>query len=1531
MTPDTKPPTKPIGAAMVIGGGIAGIQASLDLAESGIKVYLVERNSAIGGHMAQLDKTFPTNDCAMCIISPKLAEAGRHLNIEILTNTQVQAVSGEAGAFQVTVNRQPRYIDEAKCTACAECVKVCPVRIPNDFQAGLAERRAAYKLYPQATPNAYAIDKRGMAPCRDACPTHQRAQGYIALIREKRFADAYKAIKEDNPFPSVCGRVCNHKCETACSRNMVDKPVSIMALKRFVADWHARQEGAGQGTGKTPAADAERVAVVGSGPAGLTAAQDLALAGYHVTVFEALPVAGGMMRVGIPEYRLPAAALQSDIDEILALGVELRLNSPVTDLDRLFADGYKAVFLGMGAHKGRKLPIPGNDLPGTLINTEFLRAARLGSPPTVGKRVVVLGGGNVAFDTARTARRLGAEEVHVACLECRELMPANPLEISEAEEEGIVVHPARTFKRIVEKDGRAAGVELTEVNFRCFLPDGRPDMDVLEGTDHIIEADTVIWAIGQGPDLSWVAGVDQTRRRTLAVDSESMATNRPGVFAGGDVVTGTTWIVDAISAGHKAALGIDNYLRGHRGDTARPAPTYAPAVKLTQEEVDTRVERGEVVKRDRAESEVPHAAERLAVPFAEYDPGLTEEQAVAEAERCLSCGLCSECLRCVEACLPGAVTAATHGEVAISQTIDVGAIVMATGFDVYNARLSEEFGFGRFPNVVTSLQFERILSASGPTEGHVQRPSDGKEPVKVAWLQCVGSRDQNHAYCSSVCCMYATKEAVIAKEHSKGIEPHIFLMDMRAFGKGFDAYFDRARNEHGVKYTRCRISSLREDVATKNILIRYQDEDGEIRDETFDMVVLSVGLEPPRGAAALAETLGVGLTEAGFAAVREFAPLETSRPGIFATGPVVEPMDIPESVMQGSSAAAKALALLAPARDTLTRERVFPPERDVAAEPPRIGAFICRCGINIAGVVDVPAVVEYAKSLPGVAWAEESMFTCSQDSLRKITGRIQEHNLNRVIVASCTPRTHEPLFMETIREGGLNPFLFEMANIRDQDSWVHARDHDAATRKAKALVRMSVARAALLDPLNKQPLPLTHDALVVGAGPSGMTAALTLANAGFPVHLVEKEKELGGQVRNLYSTLAGGDPQAFIRGLEQAVADHPGITVYRDAELVASGGFVGNYKTTILSGKSSSNGDRRETTVEHGAFVIATGGQEYRGPEYALGKDTRIVTQQQLERMLAKDELPELKSVVMIQCVGPWDAPHATPRPTPTGLACAAAESGDISDIVTGSPTAFYCSRTCCGTAVKHAIALKRRSPKTQVTVLYKDIRTYGFKEVFYTEARDLGVIFVRFDEARRPVVRVDEGRLLVNARDPMLQDDVQWEPDLLVLSEATVPTEGAEKLSPLLKIPMSREGFFLEAHVKLRPVDFPSEGMYLSGMAHYPKFLDEAIAQGYAAASRAATILTKKELWVGGIVAVVDEKKCTGCLTCVRACPYDVPVIDYSRTGVGNIQGAATINVAACQGCGVCVAECPAKAIQLMHYRDDQVIAKADALLMPG
>ncbi|MER3543196.1 MAG: hypothetical protein C4311_01000 [Chloroflexota bacterium] len=454
-----------IGAVMVVGGGIGGMQASLDLAEAGFKVYLVESKSAIGGHMAQLDKTFPTNDCAMCTLAPRLVETGRHLNIDILTDTEVVSVDGEVGHFRVTLRRKPRYIDVTKCVGCGDCAQVCPVVIPSRFDEGLTVQRAAHRLYPQAIPAAYAIEKRGIAPCRDACPAGQRAQGYIALIREGRYEEALRVIKEDNPFPGICGRICNHRCETACNRNLVDEPLNIRALKRFVTDKvYAKPR-----VPRPPAERKypERVAIIGAGPCGLTAAQDLCKLGYGVTVFEALPVAGGMLRVGVPEFRLPTEIIEREVQDILDLGVELRLNTPITNLDAVFAQGFNAVLIAVGAHEGKKLPIPGADLPEVLVSTQFLKDVRLSDlgagadprPLIAGRRVLVLGGGNVAIDCARTAVRLGAAEVALACLESRETMPAHASEVAEAEAEGVKVYPSRSFTRILDQDGHVAGAE----------------------------------------------------------------------------------------------------------------------------------------------------------------------------------------------------------------------------------------------------------------------------------------------------------------------------------------------------------------------------------------------------------------------------------------------------------------------------------------------------------------------------------------------------------------------------------------------------------------------------------------------------------------------------------------------------------------------------------------------------------------------------------------------------------------------------------------------------------------------------------------------------------------------------------------------------------------------------------------------------------------------------------------------------------------------------------------------------------------
>jgi heterodisulfide reductase subunit A len=994
-----------VGAVLVVGGGIAGMQSSLDLADSGFKVYLVDKNPSIGGAMAQLDKTFPTNDCAMCIMAPKLVETGRHRNLELITNSEIDAVEGKAGNFKVRVSKRSRYVDETKCTGCGICTQKCPVEVMDDYNKGLKVRKAIYVEYPQAVPLIFSIDR----------------------------------------------------------------------------------------------------------------------------------------------------------------------------------------------------------------------------------------------------------------------------------------------------------------------------------------------------------------------------------------------------------------------------------------------------------------------------------------ENCIGCG------NCERHCKAGAIVYGQEGE---TQELNVGSIIVSPGFDEFDLLKKRiEYGYGKYPNVVSSLELERMLSATGPFGGMVLRPSDGEVVRKIAFIQCVGSRDRSigNPYCSSVCCMFAIKEAVIAQEHNPGLEATIFFMDMRAFGKEFDDYYVRAEKEHGIRFIRNnRISSIQENAETNNLSLTFIEE-GALKKEEFDMVALAVGMTGPRDAKELGRILGIGLNDYDFCSTDIlFSPLETSRPGIFVGGAFGAPKDIPDSVSEASGAAAKASSVISSQRGKLITVKEYPPEREVTGEEPKIGVFVCHCGINIGGTVDVPGVVEYAKALPNVAYAEHNLYTCSQDTQKKIKEKIEEHGLNRVIVASCTPRTHQPLFQNTVAEGGLNPYLFEMANIRDQCSWVHMHEPERATEKAKALVNMVVAKSELLEPLKRIPIDVTPSGLVVGGGLSGMTAAKELSRQGFKAYIVERDEALGGLMKRIHHELVGEekDIQKKLKMLIKEIESDDNIEVFTNASIKDLSGYLGNFKTTI-----DTPGEEKE--IEHGIVIVATGGQEHKPTEYLYGKNKNVQTQLEFEEKLSKDKKFKAKSIVMIQCVGCRN----DERP--------------------------YCSRVCCTEAVKNALKVKEISPDCDVYILFRDIRTYGFSEVFYEEAARQGVKFIRYDDETTPEVSDKKG-ITVKIKEPFLGEDIVLKPDLLVLSAATIPYPDNSELAQMLKVPLSKHGFFLEAHMKLRPVEFATEGVFLCGLAHSPKFFEECVAQASAAVSRAATILSKKTIESEGMVSSVDEEICSGCGTCIVICPFNA--ISKDENEIARVQAAL------CKGCGTCSASCPEKAVTISAFTDDQLIAQVKA-----
>ena len=836
------------------------------------------------------------------------------------------------------------------------------------------------------------------------------------------------------------------------------------------------------------------------------------------------------------------------------------------------------------------------------------------------------------------------------------------------------------------------------------------------------------------------------------------------------------------------------------------------------------------------------------------------------------------CGACRKICPTGAINFEDKEE---DLSINVGSVILTAGFKTFDPLPLDNYRHAGFPDVVTSMEFERILSAGGPTGGHVKRPSDGKEPAKIAWLQCVGSRDLNkcdNEYCSSVCCMYAIKEAVIAREHlGSGFQGTIFYMDMRTHGKDFEKYFDKAKAD-GIRFVRSRVHTVNQTEAGGSLALEYVTDAGERIVEDFEMVVLSVGMEPADSAVDVAKRLGVELNRYNFVNTSDFTPVATSRPGIYVAGVIQGCKDIPQSVMEASAAACSAAATLSSARGTLVKEKQFPAETEVSGEPPRIGVFVCNCGVNIGGIADVPAVTEYARSLPHVVYAEENLFSCSQDTQDKMVEVIRAQNLNRIVVAACTPRTHEPLFQETIRNAGVNAYLFDMANIRNQCTWVHSGDKVAATAKAKDLVRMAVSRAALLEPIRDLTVEIDKRALVVGGGVAGMTAALKLADQGFPVVLVERSDRLGGAALDIAATWRGENVRPFLEDLAARIEKHPDIEVMLDAEVTRAEGFVGNFETRVASGNLT-------RPVRHGATVIATGAEASGTEEYLYGRNPNVMRWHDIEQN--PDILKDAGCVVFIQCVGSRDEK----RP--------------------------YCSRICCTTSVSQAIAIKDRNPETDVYILYRDIRTFGEREVLYKEARAKGVIFIRYSLDEKPVVSEGPDGLEVQVFDPILQRKVSIRPDVINLATAIVPRENS-RLAAFYKLPVNAENFFMEAHAKLRPVDFATDGLFVCGTAHYPKPIDETIAQATAAAGRAATVLAKKSITVSPLVSQVDTDKCIGCGLCAEVCPFGALELDEIE---GRGYRARNIS-ASCKGCGLCASSCPRKAIDMLHFRDQQIMA---------
>ena len=871
------------------------------------------------------------------------------------------------------------------------------------------------------------------------------------------------------------------------------------------------------------------------------------------------------------------------------------------------------------------------------------------------------------------------------------------------------------------------------------------------------------------------------------------------------------------------------------------------------------------------------------VPYAQAVPNMP----VIDRTKCVHYKT-GGCKICTEFCLVNAIDHMQEDEIV---ELNVGSIIIAPGTQTFDPAVHDIYGYKKHPNIVTSLEFERILSASGPYGGHLVRPSDHKEPEKIAWLQCIGSRDEHlgaQGYCSGVCCTYAVKEAMLAKDHASGVlDTAIFYIDIRTYGKDFERYYNRAKDEMGVRFIKSKVTNVIPVEETGRHLISYVDEFGKRVEEEFDIVVLSVGLAVSPEGIELAKRLGVDMDHYNFASTNSFAPVESSKPGIYVCGSFEAPKDIPSSVVDSSAAAGVVGSRLAEARWTLTKTKDIPKELDVRGEPPRIGVFVCRCGTNIAGIVDVPDVVEFAKNLPGVAYVEENMFSCSQDTQENMTEVVKKHQLNRIVVAACTPKTHEPLFQETLINAGINKYLFEMANIRNQCSWVHKNDPDAATEKSKNMLRMAVSKATLLEPLTESPMEVTQAALIVGGGVAGMAAAKNMSEQGYRTFLIEKTDALGGQARHLHETWRGEDIQQHLAGLIEGIQSDSNIEIFMNSQIEQVDGFVGNFKTTVQnSGKS--------TILEHGVTIIASGASELMPDQFLYGQDPRVVTGLELQHRFIENDpsLEHFKTAAFVQCVG------------------------------SRIPDRPYCSTVCCTQSIKSALTLKEMNPEMDIFILYRDIRSYGLREDLYRKARSAGIIFIRYNFDKAFNVALEQEDLQVTFTDRVLGRQMEIRPDLLILASAIVP-DMENPLAKFYKVPQNQDGFFAEAHVKLRPVDFSTDGVFVCGLAHAPKSIDESIAQAQAASARAMAVLVRKTIYSSGTVAETAPAICSSCGVCISLCPYSAPCF----TEEGYFAGKAEINPVLCKGCGLCVASCRSGAIRLKGFDNDQIFAQIFSL----